>query len=390
MSRKIRKMKTLAGALLLGVSSFALLHSYAEGKADGFNETKVVVDNKKMSLEAFYCRLSYSNGSWQYISNDGKAINVDSLCDGAYRSGAISSMYRSLEVSEKVDTVIVVRDKKQGNSAAFLINGMKKLDQPSRGTVFLYRPTYKKLVKIREFVSDDPELQSIYEKDNDKYSCSRVHEYHHVYNMQIGIRDFNSYEIKFVEACFDEMSSYLAQCLEQCRQYEKYDKNEIYLQSVFDFLERSVDERKIRTQGRLNKEEQKFLANRIFDWFMRVKYDCLEERNDDRTRAIMAEAEYSFIRPDWKKHEKVMRACFKIDGYDFWPYIKEREKEIFDKISAEKRAEYKRLTSEKFNNMTYFEKLEELKNIKREHYQQRIMKDYATAQLIRFMRLNKR
>ncbi len=384
MSKRARKIRSFAGALLLGVSGFALLHNYAESRADEFNNTQVIVNDKKMSLENFYCNLDYNNGGWQYIGDDGKAISVDSLCDGGYRERLKIDNQKCSALKVKVDTIFLSysNDKKGKREVIYTIDGKSTSRIPKLGY------NLRNEVGIRHFVSDNSDLAEKFEFCNEEYFCTFSHELRHFHNRDIC--GWNSYEIKYMECCLDEISAELAQALEKVKRYNTHDGDEKYLGGRYSFLDEGIKDGTIRSSGRFDKGEEKYIADKMFNWWLEKMYAIYDSINNERTIHFLESAPYKEVRPNWKKHEKLVSEWFKIDGYDFWPYIKKREKEIFDKISAERRTEYKRLTNEKFNNLTYFEKLEELKNIKREHYQQKIMKDYATAQLIRFMRLNKK
>ena len=69
---------------------------------------------------------------------------------------------------------------------------------------------------MRYFKADNEKLQRIVDKFNDKYNCTRRHEYQHYLNALAGIgRSGQSYETKFVECCLDEVSANVAQLLEQ-------------------------------------------------------------------------------------------------------------------------------------------------------------------------------
>ena len=56
-----------------------------------------------------------------------------------------------------------------------------------------------------------------------------------------------------------------------------------------------------------------------------------------------------------------MRACFNINGVDFYPYIARREAEIKEKIPNDKLKLFRLSKKEKFKEMGYLEKLEKMR-----------------------------
>ena len=107
MRKSIKKVGIYCGALLLGVSGYALLRHVATENAPEFNRTKVTVNKDKMSIQDFYSGLQMGDAGWYFIDKDGKPHNVDSLCDSRHRENALHGHYKHVKLKEKIDTVYV-------------------------------------------------------------------------------------------------------------------------------------------------------------------------------------------------------------------------------------------------------------------------------------------
>ena len=361
MKKKIKKIGGKAGFLLGGVSGAALLNAVARNYALEFNSTKVMVNNKSISMQNFYDNLVYTYEGWFYVDEQGQKTSVDSLCDTSYRRRAANSCYKNASFVEKIDTIYVdyaesVADSQAQKHLVYAIGAQDTVAQ----IPFLGVQNYGTMV-IREFVSNDSAVQARVDKYNDEFNCTREHEMQHYFNMKAGMREWNSYSIKFAECCMDEMSASLAQCLAQIKKYQLHNGDKKYLTGRFKFLNQAIQEGRISTLGRFSKKEQQLIAESIFDEWMDIRYDMYEQRNRNRAVLYLSGATYQGIQPDWKRHEALMRKCFTIDGYDFWKYIKKREHEIFERISPEHKAQYASYSRYKFKTMKHFEQMEEIR-----------------------------
>lgn len=358
MNKKI-KAGIVAGALLLGVSGYALLRNYAYENAPAFNNTQVVVGKDTVSMQQFYDNVRYKNNKWVYTNPEGKKINVDSLFNVDVKDKAEHSHYRNVKLKERVDTVYITQgDKKfkeKNNSEyMFKIGALDSLpNMPAMG-----RFDYDKLI-VREFVADNPKIQNIFNKYSNSYNCTHDHEFQHYLN--VGVRSWNSYSIKFVECCLDEVSANIAQCKAQRRNYLKHGKDTIYITDRFKNYREAIISGKINpTSKKLSLEEQEMMANMVFDAWMKDKFAMYVKINDGRTRAYLNKAPYAGVLENWDKHEETMKNFFNIDGYDFWPFIRKREQEVFDRITPEQKAKYAQLTRQKYRQRNHVQSMEQI------------------------------
>ena len=134
---------------------------------------------------------------------------------------------------------------------------------------------------------------------------------------------------------------------------------------------------------KLTEDEAQFIANSIFDTWMKDKFSIYTNQECSRTEYFLKDAPYPAVLGDTAKHNAVMQKVFTIDNVDFWKYISVREQEIFDKIPSEKLAKWQKLTEQKSQNMIYFENLELLKVTQGERaYHQTLNKNKIKARII--------
>ena len=329
MSKTTRKIENFATVLLLGVSSFALLRNCSDF------ETNSVPKVSLSLVEA------------TDFHTDNNVGTVDEMAD-------------VISFPTQIDTVRAFYG--DDGKARYVLGNDTVCDLPSMGVQLNDK------IFIREFVSENRKLQEWLDLYNDEYRCTGRHEYQHLLNMFYGMHGYNSPEIKYAECCLDEMSASIAQYLAQLRNYSTHDKDEKYLTDRFKFMRDAVRDGRIPADRRLNAKEQEYVANCIFDEWMDVRYDIYEERTDKRVQLYLKNAAYMDIQPNWITHDMLMRKCFKIDGYNFWPYIVKREKELFDRLSKERREEYKKLQNKKMYESSNYIKIDHLKSIRANHY----------------------
>lgn len=375
-----KRVGIFAGCLLMGISGYTYLRNIATDNAPEFSKTQVVVGKDTISMQQFYDNLSYDNGSWQYIDKNGNSLNVDSLCDVSKRDSVAHAYIKNVKLSEKVDTVYVSYD--ENYDYIYRIGERDSLfHMPSMG-VHNYD-----MLTVREFITDNPQLQKRMDVYNDSYNCTYRHEYQHYLNMKSGMRNWNSYPIKFAENCLDEISANIAQCLEQRRNYVKHNRDINYITHRFKFYKDAVwDGAVYPKMGRISEDELKFIANGVFDSWMHDKYDLYEENNFSRTKYYLENAPYMATQENKKIHEETMKKIFTINGYDFWKYISAREQEIYDKIPKRHKNMYAYLRQKKYKQMTYLDKLEEYKYENGEKaFQEKLTENYFKAKIIALM-----
>lgn len=389
--RKIEKKQfikdagIIAGGLLLGISSLTFMQKYADEIAPEFYETNVTIQGKNVSLQEFYDNVEYHHGKWYYTTADGVRADVDSLCDSGRQNDALHAHFAKVQLKENTDTVYAsygdekFREKNK-SGIMYRIGAQDSIpDVPLLGF-----HNYDVLT-VREFVADNPKLQSIVDFYNDSYNCTRRHEFQHYLNMTYGMREWNSYSIKFVECCEDEISANIAQCLEQRKRYMEHGRDFKYVTNRFPFLKEALESGKINSKGELSKKEQAYLANQVFDMWMERRYDMYADRNNSRTLHYLKNAGYWSVQDDMPRHERLMAKCFSINGYDFWKYIAARENEIFARISPEQRKNYASLCRDKFRAMNYFERMEKVKSDEGcEKFEKQIFNNVLKAKIVRF------
>ena len=381
MKNKVAKrVGIFAGCLLMGISGYTCLRNIATDNAPEFNQTQVVVGKDTISMQQFYDNLTYENSGWQYTDKNGNSLNVDSLCDVSKRDSVAHAYIKSVQLSEKIDTVHVSYD--ENCDYMYRIGNLDSLpNMPSMG-IHEYN-----LLRIREFVADTQELQDAINVYNDKYNCTRRHEYQHYLNMKSGMRNWNSYPTKYVECCLDEVSANIAQCLEQRRNYVKHSRDLNYVTNRFKFYKDAVWDGAVYPRiGKISEDELKFIANGVFDAWMHDKYELYEERNFERTRYYLQNAPYMATQDNKKAHDETMRKIFNINGYDFWKYISVREQEIYDRIPKHHKNSYTYSRHKKYKQMTHLDKIEEYKYKNGEKaFKDKLTENYFKAKIISLM-----
>nr|QIM10367.1 hypothetical protein PlAlph_1210 [uncultured Alphaproteobacteria bacterium] len=394
--KKVDKKKILknfgiyAGSLLLGVSALAVTKNYADKNAPEFLETKVTIGKNTVSIQEFYENVAYERGGWYYTSSDGVKMNVDSLCDSKRKNDVVHAHLAKVQLKERVDTVYASYGdekfkEKNKTGIMYRIGAQDSIpDVPLLGF-----QNYDQLV-VREFIADNPKLQNVVDFYNDSSNCTRRHEFQHYLNMTYGMREWNSYSVKFVECCEDEISANIAQCLEQRKRYMEHGRDLKYITNRFPFLKEALEKGVINSVGDLSKKEQAFLAEQVFDMWMDRRYDMYSGRNDQRTKYYLKDAGYWGVQEDMPRHKKLMSKCFHINGYDFWPAISKREQEIFDRISPEQRKNYASLCRDKFRAMNHFEQMEQIKTDEgNEKFEKQILTNVVKAKIIKVFGTNR-
>lgn len=350
------------GALLCGVSGYALLSNMANDNAKEFNQTKIVVNKQSISMQQFYDNLDYSAAGWIYTDKNGKRVNVDSLCDIDYLDKKAHAFIKSINLKTLVDTFYASYDEE-----LLARDGKKKIIYKNKNNaVFRNLPQFGEynydILRTREFISDNPEVQKKVDKYNNKYNCTYEHEFQHYLNAQNGLRLWNSYKIKFVECCLDEISANIAQLLAQRKNYLKNGKNFDYIDDRFAPYIDAIKSGEIApTADKITEKEVKFIADTVFDCWMEDKYDLYEKRTNSRTIYYLQDAPFMATNDDFEKHNNIMQKIFTIEGYDFWKYIAKRENEIFDRIDPKIIADFIERRKLKYQEMTYLDKLMENK-----------------------------
>lgn len=381
--KKILIGTALGLTLAAGVSLYPLMRYAVDTYAADFDKAKAVIEGDTVSKQRFYENLNYSDGKWKLTLKNGKVVDAGEITDFRVKDRKQHQVLRNVKLKTTVDTVRVRYAKngeKQYSSA--IVYGMGARDSlgylPSFG---LY--SWDQL-KMRYFKADNEKLQRIVDKFNDKYNCTRRHEYQHYLNALAGIgRSGQSYETKFVECCLDEVSANVAQLLEQRKNYLDNGKDVSYITWRFKFYADSVKSGKVKPQaGVYTKEEIELIANGVFDVWMKEKFDLYIKKSSGRAINILRKTNYNGIQPNETRHRELMTKCFTIDGIDFYPHIAAREDEIRVKIPNETLKVFRYLKKEKFKKMTYVDKLEQQRIEKGEReYNLTLAKNRALAKM---------
>lgn len=379
----IKKTAFCTGMLLCGVSVYSLMHKIAQENAFEFNNTQLIIGNDTISMQKFYYNLSNTLQGWIYTDKQGKQINIDSLNNYAHKEEQKQQGLKAIKLKTQIDTIFVSQDISALEKDKLIYQNKDALlfeNMPSMG---LYNYD---CITIREFKADCPKLQNKVDKNNNKYNCTFRHEFQHYLNTLHGIRKWNSYPIKYVECCLDEISANIAQCLEQRKNYLKHGQDLEYITERFGLYKQAIIDKKIIPQTKqISATEAEFIADLVFTSWMQEKYEIYSKQEKSRTKYFLRDASFAAIQEDMKKHQEVMEKFFTIDGYNFWQHISHREQEIFAKITPEMKQEWALLNQQKFKNMTHLEKLEYQKKFKGEKlYQRDICTNKIKSRIISF------
>lgn len=382
-SKKI-KVGLLTLSLLSGVSSAALLHGWSSKQFDKFKSKTVVVQQDTLSMLDFYRNAQCIDNRWYYIDAKGNKLSIDSLCDYTKKDSVVHRHYKNIKLKEKTDTVYVsYADKnfraKNKTKIMYSIGSQDSLPhQPSMG-----KYSYNTLI-VRAFVAENKKLQRIMDIYNDEYNCTRRHEYQHYLNTLAGIRNWNSYSVKYVECCLDEVSANIAQCLAQRNNYLRHGKDLKYITDRFAFYKKAIQNGDITPSSMgISEEENKLIANGVFNAWMKDKYNLYAKINNDRAKLYLRDAPYIATKENKEVHNELMKRFFTIDGYDFWQYISKREEEIFNKITDSQKKEYVTLRQRKHKKMTHLDEMENIKETNgNEFFQDSIRKNWVYAKLL--------
>lgn len=355
MSRlKIRKWKnfTIGSALMLGTSLGGTAYLMENFHPEKFPDRFINLDGKEVPIEKFYDTLMQKNGQW-YASNENKLYNLNDLTDYRTIGDTMHHQYKNAKPTTVIDTVYVCRDQNDGKvfynagSAADTVSEIPNLGSYRHGRI-----------RIRHFVSEDNELQSRYDILNNDRNCTWRHEYQHFLNARAGLnKSGQSYETKFAEMCFDEISACIAQLCEQRRQYFEFNRNSKYITNQFKFYQNYLESLSNPDPIKISKEEEKFIALGVFEKWKEDILPVYIKRNAKRTKECLNKANYNGCVDQPLEHNRLMYKMLKIDGIDFYEYLAGKEKEILDKLPQTYKDDFASLAHNKKENMTYFDKI---------------------------------
>ena len=361
-TRKILLGTALGVTLATGVSLYPLMNYLVKNNTQDFDKTSLVIKGDTITKQGFYERLTYRNQGWYVSTSEGILVNVDSLIDFKIKDAKDYAALKNVKLTKSVDTVNVryaysAKDHKMSD----IVYGMGAQDSlgyiPSFGS-----HSYGK-IKLRYFKADSEALQKVVDVYNDKYNCTYRHEFQHYLNLIAGVQQAGqSYENKFVECCLDEISANIAQLKEQRKHYLENGGDLSYITSRFKFYKQGIEDGVINPKDEnLSDKEKEFIANGVFDAWMKDKFNIYVKSNASRTIFILGKTNYNGIQPDEARHKNLIERMFNIDGIDFSSYVLKRENEIKERIPAEKLKDFRAWKKKKYQEMTYLDKLEKLK-----------------------------
>lgn len=385
MKRKLlKKIGLYTGLLLCGVSGYSLMHYIARTNSPDFNKTNVVIDNDTISIQQFYYNLSCTDNGWIYTNPQGHSYNIDSLCDYHELEKVKHQGFKNVKLKKYIDTIFVsyTREPIAPYTKKIVYQNKKSntfSQMPAIGKIYNYN-----FIAICEFKADNPKLQKQLDIFNDRYNCTFDHEYSHFLNHRNGIYTWNSYPIKFVECCLDEVAVNIKQCLSQRNNYIKNGFDIQFITNRFAFYQNALKTGKIKIRSsEITESEARFIANSVFDSWMENKFNIYTKQECTRVECFLKDAPYNATLPDTAKHQAIMQRIFTINGIDFWKYISLREKEVFSRITPEMQQKWQSLCDDKFQNMDYLEKLELLKITQgKAKYDETLSKNKIKARII--------
>lgn len=368
--RKITLSFTLTSILLLGTSFNRIYYVMEDFKPEN-NKIPFIYKHKTYSFDEFYDNIHYKDNAWKTVV-DGDTINLYNQTDfrfnGDYRHRAIQNLPEELVI----DTIKVKPHPSNNiDSAYYFYNHRDSIQNiPSMGS-----QTWNK-IKIRKFISTDPEIQKFINQYNDEYNCTYAHEKQHFLNALAGtMKSGQSYETKFVDLCMDEISANIAQLLAQKENYKKYNDTS-YITSRFDFykewIDRPIDKYVLNEHTNssdyankktslqvfdMSTEEARFIAENVFDKWMEDKFDIYHDRVLSLTKHYLNNSNYNGCLEDKEEHNRLMNQIFTINGTNFYPFIEHKEKEIRERIPESYKKEFQKITDIKKSKQNYFSKL---------------------------------
>ncbi len=410
---------SLTSLLMAGTSLGGGYYVMENFEPELYHEKQIVVGGDTLSQDEFAENLEKKDGVWYYRNPQNKSLtDLNVLSD--YRTGGDHRYrwYQTLQLEKVIDTIVVKKNRTVGKLYYFYGPNDSIEDLPSMGKQVGNR------LRIRHFVSDDPKVQALLDIYNDAYNCTERHEKQHFIGAQNGLtRSGRSYETVFGDNCMDEVAANLAQFMEQRKNYREHGRDEAYITPRFKFykewivrhsadaaaaipatvtgglsyekvwadtcccdvadgIAQFMDWKKYAKPGTgiprdfefygkwmndrgtvaggMSEEEAAFIANGIFDSWMKDKFPLYVKSNVNRAIHLLSKADYNGCRDHPEEHARLMHKIFNIDGIDFYRYIAGREKEFVDKLPQEHKDKFASLLKIKKQKMDYFQKVGQL------------------------------
>ena len=390
--KRVLKGLALSAALLGGTSGLAF-HELQKINTEEFADSVVILKNKKVPIQTFYENLCYRHNKWIYTDENHKTYNIDVFSDFNSVNKSLYEIWHNHKRRVQVDTVKVYLHTDKWTKKKVFLYRLGRQDSLKN------RPSFGisgcQTERIRHFVRADGTQDAQLDINNDEFNCTHAHEDQHYQNAQNGIGQIGqSYELTFAETCLDEISANIRQLKAQRANYLSHGRDSRYITPRFKFYQEALQKGEInpKSSDKMSKEEIAFIANGVFDCWMKDKFDEYRKSNMERTLAIHSSthSNYSSVLEDKARHDRIMSKCFKIDGIDFYSYIKKREDEILERITPEQKEIFAQKTAEKKAAETHLDKLERLRIQKgRKAYDEKLQRRIQLAKINKFLGLKR-
>lgn len=412
---------SLTSVLMAGTSlggSYYVLESF---EPELYQEKQIVIERDTLSQDEFAENIKEKDGIWYYRNPQKKSLtdlNVlsDYRTQGDHRYRWYQTLQLEKDLEKVVDTIVVKKDRNIGKLYYFYGPNDSIENLPSMGRQSGTRLRIRHFVSDDPAVQ--AQLNIYNDAYN---CTERHEKQHFINAQNGLSQSGRSYETVFGDNCMDEVAANLAQFKEQRKNYLEHGCNEAYIMPRFDFYKEWIAKRSAGiaaakpgnvigglnyekvwvdtclcdvadsiaqfmnwrknyarpgvaipldfgfygrwtnspgiTAGDMSEEEAAFVANGIFDSWMKDKFPLYVESSAKRAIHLLDKADYNGCQDHPEEHTRLMHKIFNIDGIDFYRYIAGREKEFIDKLPQEYKDEFVSRLKIKKQKMDYFQKV---------------------------------
>ena len=397
-------------ALLGGVSAYGL-YELEKINTEEFANSVVKFKGKKIPLQDFYENVEYRNDHWVYINpEENKLYNLDVITDFVHRGiRKAGEEWRAIQGHRycRVDTVYYMKvenDSLATEDAAptFLFRRKDSNEYISNMPALGKNFPHGKVITQYEPVDESDRDRSI-EQQNDSINCTSDHEDQHEASKDPGpdldhstaIEQIGqSYELTFAETCWNEIISNISQFLKQRENYLLSGRDPEKFSNRFQFYPQAVEEGLFNPQlfAKISPKELDFIGNKVMDVWMEKRFPIYHHKNMTRTLTIHSTkySNYNSVQENLPKHITVLANKLIIKGYNFFPYLYSREKEILAGITDEDKKIFAQKVAEKRKHQTHLGDLEWTRMSEgQEAYEERIRRNVQAAQANKIIRETK-
>lgn len=162
-----------------------------------------------------------------------------------------------------------------------------------------------------------------------------------------------NYEKVWADTCFCEVADTIAQFMDWKKNYAQTGGA---VPRAFGFYGQWLANHG-GTAGDMSADEAAFVANAIFDSWMKDKFPLYIDSNFSRAVHILDKADYNGCQDHPEEHSRLMHKILNIDGIDFYQYIAGREREFIDNLPQAHKDKFAALLKIKKQKMDYFQKV---------------------------------